>query len=36
MVNLDMDIYAKTRNHRKIIRKIHKNNLLKSKRILKR
>jgi len=36
MVNPDVDSYAKTLNHRKIIRKTQKNNnLLKTKRILK-
>jgi len=35
MVNLDVDSYAKTLNHRKIIRKTQKNNALKTKRILK-
>jgi len=36
MVNLDMDGYTKTLNHRKIIRKVQKNNnLLKTKTILK-
>jgi len=36
MVNPDVDSYAKTLNHRKIIRKTQRNNnLLKTKRILK-
>jgi len=36
MVNLDVDGYTKILNHRKIIRKMHKNNnLLKTKTILK-
>jgi len=36
MVNLDVDGYTKTLNHRKIIRKIQKNNnLLKTKTTLK-
>jgi len=35
MVNPDVDSYAKTLNHRKIIRKTQKNKLLKTKRILK-
>jgi len=36
MMNPDMDGYAKTYNHRKIIQKTHKNNnLLKTERILK-
>jgi len=35
MVNLDVDNYAKTLNHRKIIRKTQKNNVLKTKRIVK-
>jgi len=34
MVNPDVDSHAKTLNHRKIIRKMQKNNLLKTKRIL--
>jgi len=35
MVNLDVDSSAKTLNHRKIIRKTQKNNVLKTKWILK-
>jgi len=35
MVNLDVDGYFKTLNHRKIIRKLHKNNPLTTKTILK-
>jgi len=36
MVNLDVDGYTKTQNHRKIIRKLQKNNNLpKTKTILK-
>jgi len=35
MVNPGVDVYAKTLNHRKIIRKTQKNNLLKTKRIRK-
>jgi len=35
MVNLDVDSYAKTLNHRKIIRKTQKSNVLKTKQILK-
>jgi len=35
MVNPDVDSHAKILNHRKVIRKTHKNkNLLKTKRIL--
>jgi len=36
MVNLDVDSYSKTLNHRKILRKTQKNNPLKTKRILNR
>ena len=35
MVNLDVDGYTKTLNHRKIIWKMQNNNLLKAKTILK-
>jgi len=35
MVNVEVDGYTKTQNHRKILRKTHKNKLLKTKRILK-
>jgi len=36
MANPDVDTYAKTLNHRKIVRKSHKHkNLLKTKRMLK-
>jgi len=35
MVHPDVDGYSKTPNHRKILKKTHKNNLLKTKRILK-
>jgi len=35
MVNSDVDDYTKTLNHRKIVQKTNRNNLLKTKTILK-
>jgi len=34
MLNRDVDVHAKTGNHRKTLRNMQKNNLLKTKRIL--